>query len=104
MSVFPARLFSIALVAVFAAWLLTTPQASAQAISGDVVGLVTDATGATVPNASVEAVNTETNVRSTTQTNANGEYRFGNLPPGTYEITAKLPGFSTATLRGLRVA
>ncbi len=85
-------------------WLLTTPQAAAQAISGDVVGLVTDATGATVPNASVEAVNTETNVRSTTQTNANGEYRFSNLPPGTYDITAKLQGFSTATLRGLRVA
>src|SRR5436190_8373517 len=103
MSAFPARLLSMALVAVFGVWLLTTPQASAQAISGDVVGLVTDATGATVPNASVEAVNAETNVRSATQTNANGEYRFGNPPAGTYDITAQLPGFSTATLRGLRV-
>jgi hypothetical protein len=57
-----------------------------QAISGDLVGTVSDTTGAVVPNATVTATNTATGVTSTSKANANGEYRFTNLPIGTYDI------------------
>ena len=40
----------------------------------------------------------------TTVTNEAGIYRFPNLAPGTYEITAELPGFTTSTQTGIQVA
>jgi len=75
-----------------------------QAISGDLVGTVTDNSGAAVTGATVVAVNTATNVKSTTTTNATGEYRFTNLLIGTYDITASAKGFSNTTLTGVTVA
>jgi len=51
-----------------------------QAISGDLVGTVYDASGAVIPNATVVAANQATNVKATTTTNPSGQYRFGNLP------------------------
>src|SRR5215467_6001535 len=62
----------------------------AQAISGDLLGVVTDSTGAVVSNAQVVATNLGTGVKSTTKTGATGEYRFINLPVGHYslEVTA----------------
>jgi hypothetical protein len=59
-----------------------------QAISGDLVGKVTDSSGAVVSNSTVEAVNIATGQKITTTTNANGEYHFSNLPIGHYKISA----------------
>jgi hypothetical protein len=58
----------------------------AQAISGDLRGVVTDSTGAVVSNAQVVATNLGTGVNATAKTNATGEYRFINLPVGHYSI------------------
>ena len=52
----------------------------------------------------MEATNVATNVKSTTTTNANGEYRLSNLPPGTYSIMARAGGFATTQLQNVRVA
>ena len=52
-----------------------------QAISGDLVGTIQDASGAGVPNASVSIVNDATNIKSAATANGNGEYRLSNLPP-----------------------
>ena len=79
------------------------PPAHAQAISGDLVGAVVDTSGAAIPNVTVTAVNTATNVRSTGATNATGDFRIGNLPPGAYEVSAAATGFATATLKGVAV-
>ena len=57
-----------------------------QAVSGDILGVVTDSTGAVVSNAQVVATNLGTGVKATTKTNATGEYRFINLPVGNYSI------------------
>jgi hypothetical protein len=35
-------------------------------------------------------------------TDAAGHFAFPGLPPGTYELRAELPGFSTATYSGVR--
>jgi hypothetical protein len=67
-----------------------------QAISGNLVGTVTDPTGAVVSNAEVTATNLGTNASALTHTNATGEYRFDNLPVGTYKLTVKAQGFRTS--------
>ena len=79
-------------------------RAFAQAISGDLVGTVTDPSGAGVPNASVSAVNDATNVTTNTVTGTDGNYRLSNLPPGTYTINASSAGFAASSLKNVRVA
>ena len=87
----------LALAAVFPAAL------SAQAISGDLVGTITDATGAAVPQATVTATNDATGVKATAVTDAGGAYRFANLPVGTYSLNASATGFATATVKSVQV-
>lgn len=77
--------------------------ARAQVISGDLVGTVFDKSGAAVPGASVEAVSVETGTKYKAQGNEAGEYRFNNLPIGTYNITATAANFATTTVNGLKV-
>ena len=76
---------------------------SAQAISGDLVGTVQDASGGGVPNATVDALNPETNLKSTTRSDSNGEYRFTNLPAGHYNLHGTAAGFSATSLNGVLV-
>ncbi len=66
-----------------------------QAISGNLVGTVSDPTGAVVANADVTATNVGTSASVAARTNSTGEYRFDNLPVGTYKITVKAQGFTT---------
>ncbi len=66
-----------------------------QAISGNLVGTVSDASGAVVANAEVTITNVGTNAMVTAHTNSTGEYRFDNLPVGSYKITVKASGFRT---------
>ena len=66
----------------------------AQAVSGDLLGVVTDSSGAVVSGAQVIATNLGTGVKSTTKTNATGEYRFINLPVGHYSIEASTNGMA----------
>jgi len=74
-----------------------------QVISGDMVGTITDASGAAVPNVTVTATNDGTGVRTTVAGNAAGEYRFTNLLAGTYTLSATAAGFATTTLRNVAV-
>jgi hypothetical protein len=74
-----------------------------QANSGDLTGTIQDKSGAVVPNATVVALNESTGVKTTTSTNANGVYRLGNLPVGSYTITAAAKGFSTSSVKAVSV-
>ena len=74
-----------------------------QVISGDLVGTVVDSSGAVVPNAMVTATNQATNVKSTSMTNASGEYRFSNLLPGLYTVTGTAKGFQTTKVNDVQV-
>jgi hypothetical protein len=76
---------------------------AAQAISGDVVGTVLDKSGGAVPNSAISAMNVATGVKTNTTSNAQGEFRFGNLPVGTYTIQVSASGFSTLTFSDFRV-
>jgi hypothetical protein len=82
---------------------LATSTANAQAISGDVIGTVVDATGAAVPGATVTVENIATGVKATATTSQAGEYRVSNLLPGTYNVTVTAKGFTAASVKNLSV-
>ena len=72
--------------------------APAQTITASITGAASDPSGASVPGANVTATNTETNVRSTTTTNADGIYTFPFLRVGSYTITVEARGFKKSVV------
>src|ERR1044072_6992255 len=58
-------------------------------------GTVTDASGAVLPNVTVKATNTQTNVETTAVTTSAGVYRLPYLQPGTYRFNVAAPGFKS---------
>ncbi len=60
--------------------------------SATVTGVVTDASGAIVPNAAVQIVQTDTGSVHKTVSTSSGEYRFPFLNPGDYEISVEAEG------------
>jgi len=74
----------------------------AQAGTGELTGLVTDATGAVVPGVQVDLVNSATGAARQTLTSSAGVYRFVSLPIiGTYVLTVQQPGFKMAKVEGI---
>ena len=60
----------------------------AQDTRGAISDRITDQSGATIPGASVVVENTAIGLRSTSKTDANGNYQALFLPPGPYRIEA----------------
>jgi hypothetical protein len=71
--------------------------ANAQLTTADVLGTVTDTTGAVVPNANVTLTNQRTNETRNTQSNGGGQYAFTLLQPGNYSVRVEAQGFTTFT-------
>ena len=71
------------------------PNAMAQE-TATVTGTVTDATGALIPGAEVNATNNNTGISRLGVSGETGSYTLQALQPGNYTITASLPGFSDA--------
>lgn len=69
--------------------------ASAQVLSGSIVGQVLDTSSAGVPGASVRLTHRETNQTRTGVTSSSGEYAFQSLPGGSYDIVITKDGFQT---------
>ena len=65
----------------------------AQVLYGNLVGTVTDDSGAGVPGATVTATNKETNYVRTVVSGDTGTYSFTNLQAGTYDVKVSLQGF-----------
>ena len=69
-------------------------QAAAQ--SGEVTGVVVDATGGVLPGATV-TLRGQPDGQRETQTDARGRFVFTGIAPGTYTVTVRLSGFGTVT-------
>jgi len=77
----------------------------AQAGTGELTGLVTDATGAVVPGVPVGLVNSATGISRQTTTSSAGVYRFVSLPiVGTYTLTVQQTGFKAAKVEGIVIS
>src|SRR4051812_31998494 len=70
-----------------------------QAITGVIVGSVRDASGAIVQGAKIEAKNLDTGAVLSTTSASEGNYTLATVPPGSYDVSAHLAGFSTAISR-----
>jgi outer membrane receptor protein involved in Fe transport len=66
-----------------------------QVTTADIVGSVTDPSGAIVANATVTAKNQGTAVTRTTTTGSSGDYTFTLLPLGAYTVSIEAKGFKT---------
>ena len=78
--------------------------AAAQATEGTISGAVSDAQGAVLPGVTVTARNVDTGVVRTGVTGTDGQYRIAALPPGRYDLTVELQGFTTTQITGLALA
>ncbi len=89
-------LFAIALL-----MLIQVSAVQAQSTVATLTGTVTDPTGASVPNATVEVKNIKTGYLYTATTNADGVYTVANLLEGAYQIKAKASGFGELTINDI---
>ncbi|MGA3026215.1 MAG: carboxypeptidase regulatory-like domain-containing protein, partial [Bryobacteraceae bacterium] len=64
-------------------------------------GVVTDASGAVVPSASVKAFDVAGNLAGETTTNTSGLYEFQTLPEGPVRLEINAPGFNRAIIMGV---
>ena len=76
----------------------------AQSTTADVVGTVTDATGAVVPGATVQLVNLDTQEKRTATSNEAGQYIFTLLKPNHYSVTISSNGFKTSTIASFNLS
>ena len=84
----------ITIVRLALAALIAVPAvASAQTITGQISGRVTDASGGILPGVTVTVVNEGTGFKDTRVTDSAGVYTFTNLRVGTYSVLVELEGF-----------
>ena len=76
--------------------ILLSASALAQSSAGRVLGTVTDASGAAVPDAAVVVTDVQRGTSRTTTTDAAGDYAAPDLQPGNYKIHVEVKGFKTA--------
>src|ERR1019366_452173 len=65
----------------------------AQETRGEILGRVTDPSGAVVAGASVRAIDHASNAAAAAIANASGDCRLPSLNPGLYEVSVEMPGF-----------
>ena len=67
----------------------------AQVTTGTIMGTVTDESGAVLPGVTATLQGANVPGQPTTVTGSDGVYRFPSVPPGEYNVTFTLQGFST---------
>jgi hypothetical protein len=83
---------------------IITATASAQVLYGSIVGTLTDATGAVVPNATVTVTNSANGLTRTATTDQAGYYSIPNLQEGLYELAVTASGFKPYTQKDINVS
>ncbi len=91
----------MALVAVVSIFGVFNANGQSQAINGQIEGIVSDANGAAVPNATVTVRNIGTGAERTVTTDSGGVYRVPLLPLGTYRVTIEAQSFKRYVQEGI---
>src|SRR3989442_1512697 len=82
--------------------LLALP-AAAQTVTGTILGVVTDPSGAVIPGASIVATNPATGFSRSANSDGEGNYRITFLSLGTYRVEARSTGFERTVREGIAV-
>jgi hypothetical protein len=77
-----------------------TVPAFGQAVNGSISGIVTDASGATIPDAKITVTDLDRNTAFSTASNETGFYLVSQLPIGRYRINALKSGFRPYVVEG----
>jgi outer membrane receptor protein involved in Fe transport len=72
--------------------------------TGAIEGTVSDNSGAPLPGVTVEVRSAQLQGAKTEVTDTKGQFRFSLLPPGTYNLTATLSGFSPVRQTNVQVS
>ena len=94
------RRMTTLLAALVAMMLLSTAVSFGQAITGRIVGTVSDPSGAVIADAAVTAKNADTGVTYNTTTGSEGFYTVADLPPGHYDVSVEAKGFKRGLITG----
>jgi len=89
-----AKLLCFSLIAFTSATLMIGLASAQTIISGDIVGTVTDPSGAAVSGAAVTLTSVESGNVQTVTTETSGSFRFPLLRPGVYKLEVASPGFA----------
>src|SRR5258708_1375345 len=107
---FPSLSHSLVLISSFtfllAAGLLIFPtrtRAQSASATGRLEGIVTDPSGATVPDAEITVRNQNTGVSSTARSTTEGEFTVLYLDPGTYDVSIEKAGFGKIVLKNITI-
>ena len=73
----------------------------AQSTVGNILGTVTDPSGAVIAGVNVTVTNTATGISRTVTSDQTGSYKVLRLLPSTYTITAEMAGFKKVVLTGI---
>jgi hypothetical protein len=96
-----ARLRSVSAFAL-AIW-MQTALSFGQGYFGTVSGLITDPSGALIPNAKVTLVDQNKGFHFDGKSDEGGRYLFRAVPPGVYTVSAVAPGFNKEEKTNIRV-
>src|SRR5215470_17515146 len=77
--------------------------AVAQVTTGDILGTITDPSGAVVPNAKIVITSNGTHEKHTVPSDVSGQYILTNLPAGTYMVEASATGFKSAVATNIQL-
>lgn len=98
---FRAQGFIAAFLTVLCVFLVTS--ANADELYGRIRGVVTDATGASLPGVQVTLTNVGTGQVKTITTEPDGSYLFVSLTPGAYKLRASKASFKVFEASGIQV-
>jgi hypothetical protein len=82
---------------------VNSSKSNAQTFRGTILGSVTDASGSSVPGATVTIKNVDTGLARTVTTSDDGSYSAPELPIGNYTVTVEKAGFKIGVATGTRV-
>src|SRR5258706_13619223 len=90
------RIVALAALSLFFSYFPNHALAQSLGNAGTVQGVVSDPSGAGVPQATVTILNRITNYRRTTTTDSKGAFRFSNVPPNPYHVEVSASGFANS--------
>src|SRR5579871_1090473 len=74
---------------------------AAQTTSGSISGTITDATHSSINAADITATEVNQKFTLNTKSDAAGRFVFATVPPGTYQLDVRAPGFKEFTQTGI---